>query len=117
MNSIIVICILFRYRKFNLFLEDHEVRPPLTPDVITFDTDFGVKFGLLICFDLLFESPMKELLDQGVQNLAYPTMWYSHLPFLSGSHLSYYWNAHILRLYFKILQHLKFNKVQRMREI
>lgn len=72
------------YRKFNLYLEDHEVRKTLKPDVSIFETDFGVKFGLLICFDLLFQSPTQQLLDAGVKNFAYPTMWYSELPFLTG---------------------------------
>lgn len=73
-----------RYRKFNLFLEDHKVRRTLTPDISIFETDFGVKFGLIICFDLVFKSPTQELLNHGVRNIAYPAMWYSALPFYSG---------------------------------
>lgn len=72
------------YRKFNLYLEDHLVRRTEKPDVAIFDTDFGVKFGLLICFDILFQSPAQQLLDSGVRNFAYPTRWYSELPFLGG---------------------------------
>lgn len=72
------------YRKYNLFMEDHLVRRTLKPDIAWFDTDFGVRFGLLICFDLLFQSPAQQLLDFGVRNFVYPTMWYSELPFMTG---------------------------------
>lgn len=50
-----------------------------------FDTDFNVTFGHFICFDLLFKTPATDLvLDHGIENIIFPTMWYSELPFLTG---------------------------------
>lgn len=60
------------------------MRRTMTPDISIFETDFGVKFGLILTFDLIFKSPTQELIDQGVRNIVYPTMWYSALPFYSG---------------------------------
>lgn len=72
-----------RYRKVNLYGESN-ISTTAQPDVVTFTTDFGVEFGHFICFDLLFETPANVLVRRGVQNFAFPTMWFAELPFLSG---------------------------------
>lgn len=52
--------VIARYRKFNLFYED--IDKPSKPELVTFDTDFGVRFGTFICFDLIFRWPSNEIL-------------------------------------------------------
>lgn len=59
----------------------------LVADIGTFDTDFGVKFGHFICFDIMFDHPALDLVNMGVKNFAYPSMWYSDIPFCSGNFL------------------------------
>lgn len=82
--------LISRYRKFNLFGE--EVDKPIKPSLIIFDTDFGVKFGQFICFDLMFRSPALELIrTAGVTDIVFPTMWYSELPFLTGVQVQQNW--------------------------
>lgn len=56
-----------------------------------FDTDFGVKFGHLICFDILFAEPAAGLLRQGVRNFVYPSKWVSELPFLTAIQTQQSW--------------------------
>ena len=56
-----------------------------TPDMTTFKTDFNVTFGVCICFDLLFDEPVINLVDQGVKHFVYPTMWFSEIPYLTGT--------------------------------
>ena len=73
----------FRYRKFNLFLEPL-MNITATAEVATFDTDFGVKFGHFICFDILFNKPTLDILKQSVSHLLYPSMWFSEVPFLTS---------------------------------
>lgn len=73
---------IFRYRKYNLFNEDVQVTEK--PDLVTFHTDFNVTFGVCICFDLLFYWPPIALVERGVRNFVYPTMWFSEIPYLSG---------------------------------
>lgn len=60
------------------------VQKPEQPDLVTFQTDFNVTFGMCICFDLLFYSPAVKLVDDGVRNFVYPVKWPMELPFLIG---------------------------------
>lgn len=53
-------------------------------DIVSFYTDFGVTFGVFICFDVFFKQPMNSLLDDGVTHFVFPTFWFNELPFLSG---------------------------------
>lgn len=74
---------IYRYRKFHLFNEGN-AQHTQTPDLKTFETDFNVTFGISICFDILFDEPMDNLVQKGVVNFVYPTRWYSELPYLTG---------------------------------
>lgn len=72
------------YRKYNLFGE-LGITQPKDIEYKTFDTDFGVRFGHFVCFDLMFESPSMKLVRDGVKNIVFPTRWYSELPFITGN--------------------------------
>ena len=48
---------------------------------VQFETDVGIRVGLLICFDINFLEPV-NLLDVDV--IAYPVAWTDELPFLTG---------------------------------
>lgn len=50
----------------------------------SFETDFGVTFGMLTCFDILFYEPVMHLIKKGIRNFVFPAMWTSELPFLSA---------------------------------
>jgi len=79
----------FRYRKFNLFREFgfNHTHPS---ELCTFDTDFGVKFGMFICFDILFEDPAARLVrETGVKDFIFSTAWFSEIPLLVGKILLY----------------------------
>ncbi|KAJ8944936.1 hypothetical protein NQ318_013084 [Aromia moschata] len=71
--------IVAKYRKINLFFE-----PRLTPgnESVTFATDFGITFGLLTCFDILYYNPSRKILvDSFATDVIYPAAWTSTLPF------------------------------------
>ncbi|XP_018523392.2 LOW QUALITY PROTEIN: biotinidase-like [Lates calcarifer] len=70
-----------RYHKQNLYFEEAFDTPP-QPEIITFDTPFAGRFGLLICFDILFHEPTISLVERGVRQLIYPTAWMNQLPLL-----------------------------------
>lgn len=74
--------IVGRYRKFNLFREGG-VNTTLIAELSTFKTDFGVTFGNIICFDVLFFEPAMQLVQMGVKNFIFPGMWTSEFPFLT----------------------------------
>lgn len=78
---------LLRYRKYHLFNEIG-VQQTERPDLTTFKTDFNVTFGVCICFDLMFDDPVINLVEQGVTNFVYPTMWFSEIPYLTGEKLN-----------------------------
>ncbi|XP_017892649.1 vanin-like protein 2, partial [Ceratina calcarata] len=82
--------IIARYRKTNLYDEPSFDKP--TPEVVTFDTDFGVKFGIIICFDILFTEPTLNLTRTlGVSNIVYTFAWYSEVPFLTAAQVHAGW--------------------------
>ena len=69
------------YRKQNLYGE-REMSTPLTPRCaeVTFNTTFGVRFGLFTCADLIYAQPAVRLLQAppvgaGVRHFVMPTSW------------------------------------------
>ncbi|XP_054462057.1 biotinidase isoform X2 [Anoplopoma fimbria] len=72
-----------RYHKQNLYFEEAFDTPP-QPEIITFETPFAGRFGLIICFDILFHKPKVNLLEKGVRQLIYPTAWMNQLPLLDS---------------------------------
>ncbi|KAH8409249.1 hypothetical protein KR009_011235, partial [Drosophila setifemur] len=75
--------VVSRYRKVHLYGENKN--STYLPELSMFETDFGVTFGHFICFDILFYTPAHQLiLEQGVTDFVYPTMWFSQLPFLTA---------------------------------
>jgi len=73
-----------RYRKTNLFVE-HQFDVTTIPEIVIFDTDFGVKFGTFTCFDILFREPAIQLTRiHQVTDIVFPTAWFSEVPFLTG---------------------------------
>uniref|UniRef100_I3JXQ3 Biotinidase n=1 Tax=Oreochromis niloticus TaxID=8128 RepID=I3JXQ3_ORENI len=75
--------LIARYHKQNLFFEQSFDTPPEV-EVITFDTPFAGKFGLFICFDILFHDPAVVLVEMGVRQLIFPTAWMNTLPLLDS---------------------------------
>ncbi|XP_065082277.1 vanin-like protein 1 [Ochlerotatus camptorhynchus] len=79
-----------RYRKFNIFREPG-TSVTFRPEIVTFDTDFGVTFGVFTCFDLLFAEPALELVKHGVKDFVFPAMWVSEPPFLTAVQIFESW--------------------------
>ncbi|XP_056439278.1 biotinidase [Gadus chalcogrammus] len=73
-----------RYHKQNLYFEKAFDVPP-SPELITFDTPFAGRFGVLTCFDLMFREPAVGLVERGVRQLVYPTAWMNQLPLLAAA--------------------------------
>lgn len=76
--------VIARYRKINLYEEYYYQPGPQT--TATFTTDFGVTFGMFICFDILNQSPAYDLLkNNNVTDVVFSTSWYQKLPFFIGN--------------------------------
>ncbi|GAM27308.1 hypothetical protein SAMD00019534_104830 [Acytostelium subglobosum LB1] len=68
--------IIGRYHKSHLYRGEAPVMDqPIVPDIEMFTTDFNVTFGMMICFDILFEEPQSTLVAAGVNNFVYSTEW------------------------------------------
>lgn len=115
MRSLLWICNVFisRYRKYHLFNENG-VQITKKPDVITFRTDFNVTFGVFICFDLMFDEPALNLVEQGIEHIVYPTMWFSELPYLTGKWMFSTFNFNFFHNLFSHFQPPNSNKVGHM---
>ncbi|XP_020805595.1 vanin-like protein 1 [Drosophila serrata] len=82
--------VVSRYRKVHLYAESKNLT--YLPELVTFETDFGVTFGQFICFDILFYTPAHQLIvEQGITDFVYPTMWFSQLPFLTAVQIQQGW--------------------------
>lgn len=84
--------IIARYRKVNLYIEPIFQPSPQPPNIVTFDTDFGVRFGTFICFDIFYPVPGLVLTrDLGVTDIVYTTAWFSESPFLTAVQMHFGW--------------------------
>ncbi|XP_015597848.1 vanin-like protein 1 [Cephus cinctus] len=84
--------VIAKYRKTNLFGE-YQFNVTEIPEVVTFDTDFGVTFGTFICFDILFKVPAMNLTRVlGVKDIIFSTAWFSESPFLTAVQTQYGWS-------------------------
>ncbi|XP_055371816.1 vanin-like protein 1 [Condylostylus longicornis] len=83
--------VISRYRKYNLFNE-HFCDMPDTAEVSIFETDFDVRFGHFICFDIMFKEPGLSLVNENqITNILYPSYWFSELPFLTAIQTHFGW--------------------------
>ncbi|XP_073829633.1 vanin-like protein 2 isoform X2 [Musca autumnalis] len=82
--------VISRYRKVNIYVENKNTT--LEPEYAMFDTDFGVRFGHFICFDMLFYTPAQELVNRfGIKDFIFTSLFYSELPFLTATQLQHGW--------------------------
>ncbi|XP_055013563.1 biotinidase isoform X2 [Boleophthalmus pectinirostris] len=72
-----------RYHKQNLYFEE-AFDTPQHMELVTFDTPFAGKFGLITCFDILFQQPTVSMVEKGVRQFIFPTAWMNQLPLLDA---------------------------------
>lgn len=78
--------VISRYRKVHLYGEAKNVT--YNAEYGIFDTDFGVRFGHFICFDILFYTPAQEMVEKhGITDFIMTSMWFSQLPFMTGMYV------------------------------
>ncbi|EFX88215.1 hypothetical protein DAPPUDRAFT_311789 [Daphnia pulex] len=83
--------LLARYRKTHLFLEPL-FQVPIATDLTVFSTDFGINFGMMTCFDIMFYEPALTLYyQQGIKDFVFPTAWVDELPFLTAIQMQEGW--------------------------
>ncbi|KAM8720108.1 hypothetical protein ACLKA7_006198 [Drosophila subpalustris] len=82
--------VISRYRKINLWGEPRNTT--WIPESVSFETDFNVTFGHIICFDIMLFKPGHELiLEKGIRNFVFPSKWFAQLPFLTAVQVQSGW--------------------------
>eukprot|EP01132_Coremiostelium_polycephalum_P001510 gene1510-1902_t len=67
--------LIAKYHKSHLFAEPLFDQPAV-PDPVVFQALDGVSFGMMVCFDILWQQPQTDLLEKyGIANLVYSTEW------------------------------------------
>jgi predicted amidohydrolase len=85
--------VVAKYRKVHLFTEPYlDAGLPDQGDGSSFATDFGVRFGMMVCFDLLFEGPSALARSGDLVHWAFPTGWFSEFPVFSSSAVQQAWS-------------------------
>lgn len=84
--------ILTKYYKSHLYGE-MEYNQPLVPDPKIFTTSFGVTFGILICFDIMFPYPQLYYEQANITNLVYSTWWVNTPPYFSANQVQLAWST------------------------
>ncbi|XP_066461667.1 pantetheinase-like [Eleutherodactylus coqui] len=83
--------LIARYNKYHLFFGESQFNVPEKPEISTFDTPFG-KFGIFICYDILFYNPAVVLVTQhNVDTIIFTTAWFNTLPHYSAIHFHSSW--------------------------
>jgi len=73
--------LLAKYFKSHLFGESDALNEPVTPDPVFFDAyDIGVRFGLMICYDIQFHQPMDSYVKWGITDVLYSSNWVNTPP-------------------------------------
>eukprot|EP01102_Stenamoeba_stenopodia_P018912 TRINITY_DN7015_c0_g1_i2.p1 TRINITY_DN7015_c0_g1~~TRINITY_DN7015_c0_g1_i2.p1 ORF type:complete len:533 (-),score=101.56 TRINITY_DN7015_c0_g1_i2:198-1796(-) len=80
------------YRKSHLFGGGAVFDQPTTPDVVSFNTTFGVQFGMFICYDIDFFQPVQSLLAQGIENFVFSSAWVNTPPLQTAVQLQQAWS-------------------------
>ena len=79
-----------KYHKQHLFGE-HLLDTPEKQELVYFDTDFGARIGMYICFDRVFYDPLVSLVEKyNVTTMALSTWWFDGYPFLLSHQIDQY---------------------------
>ena len=84
-----------KYRKKHLTPDEKKlgITAAVTQPCVVFDTSFGVTFGTLICFELLYKEPANCMIDKKhVRNVVFTTAWGNNFPFYMSIAMQQAWS-------------------------
>ena len=75
--------LIAKYRKQNLYDPEKNLYDAGTTDsCVTFTTSFGITFGTMTCFDLLYKEPGDCIINkEHIKHVVLPTAWGNNYPF------------------------------------
>ncbi|GBL95456.1 Vascular non-inflammatory molecule 3 [Araneus ventricosus] len=81
--------LIARYRKVHPYYREI-VNAPEEPEFGVFETEFG-KFGMIVCFDLVFKEAVLLKDDYDIDTLLFPTYWYDDIVPLNAVEFQQAW--------------------------
>ncbi|XP_055930907.1 vascular non-inflammatory molecule 3-like [Argiope bruennichi] len=81
--------LIARYRKVHPYFRE-VVNAQEEPDFAVFDTEFG-KFGMIVCFDLIFEEAVLLKDEYNIDTLLFPTYWFDDIVPLNAVEFQQSW--------------------------
>ena len=87
--------LIVKYRKKHLTPDEKKlgITAAATQPCVVFDTSFGVTFGTLICFELLYREPANCMIDEKhVRNVVFTTAWGNNFPFYMSIAMQQAWS-------------------------
>mmetsp|Transcript_21838 Transcript_21838/g.55799 ORF Transcript_21838/g.55799 Transcript_21838/m.55799 type:complete len:335 (-) Transcript_21838:243-1247(-) len=82
-----------KYRKMNLWGEAPTVDPSTSCSPGDFTLADGTRIGVITCADLIYEHPLKDLLDRGVKNFVMPAAWSNEMADMQVMAYAQGWSA------------------------
>jgi predicted amidohydrolase len=73
--------LLQKYHKSHLYYEHQFDAGESIPK--TFEA-FGIKFGMMICFDIIFDTPSKQYVLDGVTDIVFSSWWVNFAPIINA---------------------------------
>lgn len=81
-----------KYHKKHLFFEP-EYDEPSTCEKVVFTPRFGVSFGIMTCFDMLYDCPATDLIHKyHIKNFIVPMAWMKGIPLLQANQYQQAWS-------------------------
>eukprot|EP01100_Stratorugosa_tubuloviscum_P014809 TRINITY_DN810_c0_g6_i1.p1 TRINITY_DN810_c0_g6~~TRINITY_DN810_c0_g6_i1.p1 ORF type:complete len:503 (+),score=185.92 TRINITY_DN810_c0_g6_i1:42-1550(+) len=94
--------LIARYRKSHLYYEASYFDQPEQIVPTYFDSSFGVRFGMFICFDMMFVEPQLTLINKyGITDIVWSSWWVNTPPLITGlqveqAHTIFFKNTNLL---------------------
>lgn len=85
--------LLAKYHKTHLYYEQDKFDAG-DGKAVYFDSYFGVRFGMMICFDMIFGSPIQDLLVHQVTDIVFSTWWVNFPPMINALQVQQSWSQY-----------------------
>ncbi|KAJ6254760.1 biotinidase-related [Anaeramoeba flamelloides] len=80
--------LIAKYHKTHLYVEELKLFDKVSnPQPVYFKTSFGVTFGMIVCFDIMFPNPIVDYVHLGINNFIFSTFWNNVLPTITSSQM------------------------------
>ena len=84
--------VIAKYAKGHIFSTSKVLDQPRKIVPTFFSMTSGLRFGIIICFDMEFADPATELLAMGIKHFVVSSSWLNYPPFLTATMYQQGWS-------------------------